>query len=231
MTYIWELLLKMQQKKENADSLIFKPAEEYSPYMELAFVDLNKTQVEEGEIIELNPYYRYHEIFKNLFLKDNKGEEELREVLFDILLHHLFQIDKYMGMNRIEFYKKFIQQDVQDGQWGQQVKELWKGLEEQEQAEMAMALLKLHQLGQSTALMREIAKKIFPNCYLYHHSYQKNEILLYAGSEKNKKNAVKVQLLERLFLPLDYSMQVYWKNHFGIIDIDETMYLDQIELY
>ena len=134
-------------------------------------------------------------------------------------------------MNRKEFYKKMIGQDIQEGQFGKQVKGLWKEIEEQEQEEIAMAVLKLYQLGHSVALMKEITKKIFPTCYLYHHSYRKNEILLYMGVEKDKKVIITVQLLERLFLPLNYNMKVYWKNHFGIIDIDETMYLDQIELY
>lgn len=231
LTYIWELLLGLEQQEKKIDSITFQVAKEYSPYMELSFEDINRVTVEEGETVEINPYYRYHEIFKNLFLKDNKQQEQMRAILFDILIHNLYEIDKYMGMNRKEFYREFVEENIKSGQLGQKISQLWKEIEKKEQIQIAMALLKLYQLGHSISLLKEITKKIFPNCYLYHHSYEANEILLYIGIKKDRKQNIKVELLEMLFLPLEYKMKVYWKHHFGIIDIEETMYLDQMELY
>ncbi|CAM5263560.1 Iron-dependent peroxidase OS=Lysinibacillus sphaericus OX=1421 GN=LS41612_08705 PE=4 SV=1 [Lysinibacillus sphaericus] len=58
-----------------------------------------------------------------------------------------------------------------------------------------------------------------------------DELLLYIAQKKTERNDSKVQLIQELFLPVSFHMEVYWEYHFGIIGTEETMKLDQIALY
>ena len=34
-----------------------------------------------------------------------------------------------------------------------------------------------------------------------------------------------------MFLPVSFKVHLFWENHFGIIDVDETMEIDEIALF
>ena len=40
-----------------------------------------------------------------------------------------------------------------------------------------------------------------------------------------------VQMLEDLFLPLQYQVRIFWTKHFGVWDVDATLVFDEIEIY
>lgn len=104
--------------------------------------------------VEVNPYHRYFTIFKDLFHPDHTTDEVFRDALLDITLHFLAEIDRMQGMNKKEYYIRFMLRDIN-----------------------------------------------------------------------------KVQLIQEIFLPIGFHMEVYWQYHFGIIDVEETMKLDRIALY
>ncbi|GCD08524.1 hypothetical protein [Clostridium tagluense] len=76
----------------------FIPAKIYSPYMEIAFTDLNTSSLPEDNTIEINPYYRFQNIFKELLDVNFNESKQLVETLFDIVIHFLAEIDFTKGL-------------------------------------------------------------------------------------------------------------------------------------
>lgn len=230
MNYIWDYILRAEKAGYTEQDIQFIPAKIYSPYMELSFTDLNQTQAEEAEL-EVNPYYRYYSIFKELFLPDNHENEEIRMELFDILMHHLLRIDRYMGMNREEFYIRFLRQDMQAGCFGEETQEEFEAFSKEEQKVLLHRILLLYRIGASVQLFQTTFPLFFPACNIYRNTQEKEEILIYLGEKRSPQAEKKRQLLIRIFLPLSYTYRIYWEHHFGIIGVDESMHIENIELY
>lgn len=96
---------------------------------------------------------------------------------------------------------------------------------------MALNMLRLYQTGEEIYLIKDTLKNIFKNCFIYVKSEEKVELLLYIQQKKTEKNSKKVELIQEIFLPVGYHIEVYWQYHFGIIGLEETMMLDRIALY
>ena len=107
MNYIWEALLKADKENLDRRNIKFKKAEVCSPYMEMSLEDINLNLLPEGHSIEVNVYYRFYEIFKNLCDINFKENTELRETILDIILHYLGELDLKEGICKEEFQKNF----------------------------------------------------------------------------------------------------------------------------
>lgn len=247
MNYIWDLIIEVEKLGILKEQLSFIKAKRYSPYMELAFEDLNKTLLEENDRraldrhhkkdkkityeIEVNPYYRFHEIFRDMYSIDDVDHVELKEVLFDLLIHHLADTDSYMGMNKWEFYKEFLLEDIRYQFFGNKVYQQFFVFTEVERQYLLARILMLYELGESLLLFKETIHTIFKNSALYINRRDKEEILIYLGVVKAKKQEEKLTFILDFFLPVKYEIRVYWDKHFGIIGEEETMSMDRIILY
>lgn len=230
MNYIWDYILQAEKSGHREKDIRFIPAKVYSPYMELSFVDLNQTEAKEKEL-ELNPYYRYYSIFKELFLPDNQENTEVRLELFDILMHHLLIVDRYMGMNREEFYIRFLRRDILLGCFGEATQKEFQVFSKEEQKMLLHRILLLYRIGASVSLFQSTFPLFFPDCNIYRNTQEKEEVLIYLGEKRNLRAEQKKRLLIRLFLPLPYIYRIYWEHHFGIIGVEESMHMENIELY
>ena len=65
MNYIWDIIIKARQLGIDETKIKFIAAKSYSPYMELSNENINFKDIEQE--VELNPYYRFFEIFKYFF--------------------------------------------------------------------------------------------------------------------------------------------------------------------
>ncbi|EAZ84141.1 iron-dependent peroxidase [Lysinibacillus fusiformis] len=229
MNYIWDLLIKTEDEGFQTKDIYFHLAQIYSPYMELSPQLLNSQVVEQH--VEVNPYYRYFQIFKDLFHPDHTSDKEFRDCLLDITLHFLAEIDRMQGMNKKEFYIRFILRDIQANVFGKRVRDHIKLFSKKEQEIVALNMLRLYQTGEEIYLIKDTLKNIFKNCFIYVKSEEKAELLLYIQQKKTEKNSKKVELIQEIFLPVGYHIEVYWQYHFGIMGLEETMMLDRIALY
>ena len=118
MSYIWKSLLKAEDEGVSKNKIEFVKGQVLSPYMEVLFDDLNAKNLPEDMKIEVNIYYRFYKIFKDLFKANYIEDIELREVLLDILLHFLGELDLKTGECRKELYKGFIYKDMMNGVFG-----------------------------------------------------------------------------------------------------------------
>lgn len=103
--------------------------------------------------------------------------------------------------------------------------------EKTEQELVLFNILRLYRTGETLYLLKDTMKRLFTNCTIYTKSEGTDEVLLYIGKEKNGIDEAKILFVQTLFLPIGYKLEVYWKNHFGIIDVEETMQIDRIALY
>lgn len=229
VNYIWDLLIKAENEGLHKQHIQFFPATSYSPYMELSYEMVNAETID--EVVEVNPYYRYYEIFKELFPPDSDGEEALKHPLFDLILHFLAEIDLMQGMNKREFYIQFILKDIEAGVFGKSVQKKIKGLTKTEQVQVAMNILCLYETGDELHLLKDTMRKLFKNCVIYFKSGAIDELLIYIGEAKCEILQSKVELIQEVFLPIRFQTKIYWREHFGIIGEEETMRLDQIALY
>lgn len=228
MKYIWEYLIKAIQNDIDINEITFKPAKEFSPYLEIATDIINQQEVLVDEPTEINPYFRYQKIFQNLFKPDYEEFEKVREMILDQIIHEIFHTEKYMGMSRNGFYKSFLKKNIDNGCFGKEFTELYKTLNRDEQDVICLYLLNMYCNGSSIALWKEIISYFYKDCYIYQG--QEEELLIYLGKEKEKKDRILLKLINTVFLPISYKVDIYFKYPFGVLGMEETMMLDEIEL-
>lgn len=231
MNYIWDMLIKAEKAGIEKEDITFVKAKVYSPYMELAFEDINAMLLDSSPEIEINPYYRFFKIFKNLYDPDYEGEEELRNVLFDLLIHHLADTDAYMGMNKQEFYKRFILEDIRNGCFGSELKAKFKLFDDKEQQILLSRIIQQYQLGESLQLLKETIHLFYRYSNIYLMKQEKDEVLIYLGEKNTKEESDRLHFLLDFFLPVKYNIRIYWEHHFGVLEVQNTMKMDGIVLY
>lgn len=229
MNYIWDLVIKAKALGIPKEKIKFSAAETYSPYMELSSAYINSNLIEEK--VEVNPYYRFYEIFKDMFSIDNKENLEVRNALFDILIHFLTDMDLRQGMNKKEYYIKFILRDIKNNVLGKIPKENLELFNEVEKEMLASNILRLYITGQSLYLLKDSIRKLFRHSMIYINCEEKDELLFYIGEEKNDEKLAKLEFVKEIFLPIKFNTKTYWKNHFGVIEVKETMAIGNIVIY
>ncbi|MFW6288079.1 MAG: iron-dependent peroxidase [bacterium] len=229
MDYIWDVLINAKKQRMNLKDVNFSIANRFSPYMELSDSFINFKAVE--ELVEINPYYRFFDIFKNLFDVNYYDNLQLRHALMDIVVHFLGQLDLKRGMDRIEFYKLFFFREIKSGNFGEDVQTGIVSFSIDEKNILLSNLYKLYITGDHIFYMKNTIKDIFAGSIVYINKLDKNEILVYIKQADSLNNIRKMEVLEQLFLPINFNVKVYWRFHFGIIDVNETMKVNSISIY
>jgi hypothetical protein len=229
MNYIWDLVIGAENTGIHRKDLRFYLPEVFSPYMELSYTFINQTEVEPE--VPINPYYRFYDIFREIFDPNYQEDEPFRNGLFDLVVHLLAEIDRMQGMNKHEYYIRFIMRDIRDGLFGERIRDSMSLFNNSEQYFIAYNLLRLYTNGEMLFLLKDTLHKVFGDAIIYANYEVKNEILFYLPVENNKVNQEKLDVIRELFLPLRFRTEVYWVDHFGIIGNSEAMKVDQIAVY
>lgn len=231
MNYIWDILLKADSQNIKKENITFKCAKTYSPYMEVAFEDLNKSEIDESLIVEINPYYRFFPIFKDIFDVNFEESVELREVLFDILIHFLGNIDLKQGLSKQEYYKKYIMKDILNNIFSEKIKKNIQIFNDKEREILISNIMKLYTTGVSLELFKNVVNKMFEKSITYINQDNKKEILIYIGQKRTQELENKIDVLMDLFLHIDFKVFLYWQYHFGILGVEGTMKIENMVLY
>ncbi|UHA72255.1 iron-dependent peroxidase [Paenibacillus sp. 481] len=229
LNYIWDLVIKAEQANLSKKKLQFKAAKVYSPYMELSTEVLNSTVVE--PTVEINPYYRFYAIFRDYYDVNFTDDLEMRDAFFDLIIHFLADIDLMQGMNKREYYIRFVLRDIEAGIFGTSVKEKLRLFEQEEKEAIALNILRLYETGEAVYLLKDTLRKIFKHSTIYANCEERDELLFYIGQEETEIARAKIDLIKEIFLPLRFHTDIYWDYHFGIIDVDKTMQIDNMALY
>jgi hypothetical protein len=227
MNYIWETVTVKRRGDTELSDISFVPAENFSPYMEVNFEELNNTALPDDLRIELNPFVRFNKIFGGFLRPELLDFPEFRERFFDILMHLLLAADKRSGYDRRRIWMLFMKRNIESGDCETEISEKFALLGEKEKNWLTNGLVSLYKCGISVYLHREIFRKFFPSMISYLKTQGKRVLLLYIPYKRTPEREAAAFLCQWFFLPEDLKTEYYWERHFGIFDIPETIRLDE----
>ncbi|WP_075428158.1 hypothetical protein [Selenomonas sp. GACV-9] len=234
MNFIWDAALRARKQGMRKEDVAYVPAEDGSPYYELSFDYLNRSEVG-PEPVPVNALYRFSAIFQYLLHPDvryllEKDKEEFIQKAFDSLLHILCEVDLHHGITRQECYVRKLRQELLGGVFGQGAAALTGSLTQKEQLVVAEELLHTIRCGSSLQGFGQAFHRLFPKGLLYQSRFTPNELYAYLDEPEDQARERAWQSFCQLFLPLDFSVRVFWQPHFGILGLDGTM-KDDIALF
>ena len=226
MNYVWEILLRAQECGLEKKDLFFTQARQFSPWYEQAFSCINENEVCES-VIELNTLCRFSAIFQSLLFHQNRPQ--LSAYLLDLAVHLLAEAELLTGLTVQDYYVQKLTGDIAGCCFGPDVAQTFQQAPAGQQRAIAQMLLRQYQLGSSLLMFRRALTAIYPECMLYQLREEPDALLLYMGRPATEASLL--QMLAELFLPITYTLRVFWEHHFGVIGVEATMQMDELELF
>ncbi|VYT64548.1 Uncharacterised protein [Roseburia intestinalis] len=229
MQYIWEVVLAAEKNGIREADLRYEVAEVRSPYLEVSFSDLN-TQTVEQTVVEVNPFYRFFDIFSEILDINQKGYEKTREIFVDTVFHYLALTDLRMGMSKKDYYLKFLAEELESGQFGSKAKAAIQLFSSYEKKYIVLAIMDVISSRNYREIFKWLFQEIYQDSIIYKSMDCANELYIYVGSAETQEERKRVQFLLDTFLPIGVRTEVFYQEHFGILEIEETMILDKVLL-
>ena len=230
MNCVWEVVLKAKKSGYGLEELIFINSQSPSPYTESSFDFLNSDTVEDREI-EINPLYRFATQLGEIFLPDVVGYENVRAMFLDVMLHYVAIWDLRSGGDKKELRAMYILNEIQEGRFLKSIRETLLDLELNKAKRIIFCLLDLYKCKDYITIFRKALKELYPKANLYIHSENLRKLILFTGVDKTKKDMERIEMLKELFLPISYETDIFWKYHFGIVGVKESMKIGKMALY
>ena len=230
MNCVWEVVLKAKKSGHGLEELRFINSQSPSPYTESSFDFLNSDTVEDREI-EINPLYRFATQLGEIFLPDVVGYENLRAMFLDVMLHYVAIWDLRSGGDKKELRAMYILNEIQEGRFLKSIRETLLDLELNKAKRIIFCLIDLYKCKDYIAIFRKALKELYPKANLYIHSENLRKLILFTGVDKTKKDMERIEMLKELFLPISYETDIFWKYHFGIVGVKESMKIGKMALY
>ena len=230
MNCVWEVVLKAKKSGYGLEELRFINSQSPSPYTESSFDFLNSDTVENSEI-EINPLYRFAMQLGEIFLPDVVGYENVRAMFLDVMLHYVAIWDLRSGGDKKELRAMYILNEIQEGRFLKSIRETLLDLELNKAKRIIFCLLDLYKCKDYITIFRKALKELYPKANLYIHSENLRKLILFTGVDKTKKDMERIEMLKELFLPISYETDIFWKYHFGIVGVKESMKIGKMALY
>ena len=231
MNTIWEVMLKAREEKIPQRRIRFRPLSNSSPYMEVAFTDLNKKKLDE-EPIEVNAYRRFTEVFERLTDGEiQSGHPQLNDVLFDIAMHFMARHDLRAGLTRFEFHRLFLREELQAGKYGKRYRDILNYFSYADARIVESAMTILYHTGPSLHLIEAVFRKLYQYSVIYLDVRKQRELLIYIGKKKTPELEKQVDFLVNMFVPFDYVPHLFWDKHFGVIGVEQMMQIGEFVIY
>ena len=230
MNCVWEVVLKAKKSGYGLEELIFINSQSPSPYTESSFDFLNSDTVDDREI-EINPLYRFATQLGEIFLPDVVGYENVRAMFLDVMFHYVAVWDLRSGGDKKELRAMYILREIQEGRFLKSIRETLLDLELNKAKRIIFCLLDLYKCKDYITIFRKALKELYPKANLYIHSENLRKLILFTGVDKTKKDMERIEMLKELFLPISYETDIFWKYHFGIIGVDESMKIGKTAMY
>lgn len=230
MNYAWEAALAADEAGVRREDVRYVPVKTGSPYTEITMETINSKGLED-KTVKINPLYRLSKEFSSLFDINLEGYETTRRLLFGIFMQYLIQIDLRQGLSKQEYALRFLLGDLLEGVCGTQAGRVVEHFDKDKLRRLLRLILKLYQCGSSIYLFKEVMRCMYPDSLVYASNEAVRQVLIYIGVEENAMERERLEFLQDMFLPINYQVFLFWEHHFGIIDVDETMELDQMVLF
>ncbi|MDR1548430.1 MAG: hypothetical protein LBT06_07585 [Hungatella sp.] len=230
MNYAWEAALAADEAGIKREDVRYVPVRDGSPYTEVVLETINTRALEEKNV-EMNPLYRFSREFSEMFDVNLEGCEASRGLFFDCAMQYLIHLDLRQGLSRQEYALRFLLKDLLNEVCGSQVARVVGQFGKEKLRSFLCLILKLYQCGSSICLFREVMRCMYPDSMVYANNETARQILMYVGFKETEAELERLELLKDMFLPVNFQVFLFWEHHFGIIDVDETMWLDEMVLF
>lgn len=230
MNYIWEAALAADEAGLKREEIRFVPVKYGSPYIEVVLENINSRGLEHKKV-EVNPLYRFAKEFSAVFDVNVKDYEKTRELFFDAVMHYMVQLDLRQGLSKQEYALRFLIKDLRGGVCGSQAARVIESFDKTNTRQLLRLILKLYHCGSSIYLFKEVMRCMYPDSLVYASNEAVRQVLVYVGVKETKEERERLNFLKDMFLPINYQVFLFWEHHFGIIDVDETMELDDMVLF
>ncbi len=230
--YIWFLLYQLTKKSQTGENLRYVLSKNISPYSEMNMEDLNYNNIaDEKTEVEINPFYRFTDIINELLNPDITENKEARAELFNIVFHILANLDLQEGLNKRVLTGRLIIDSIEQGRYGDEIKELFTVLNKWEKVIIADGIQDKYNYLREIEVFKKVFKSIYSDSLIYDFLGKEEELVLFINEKKTPENRKKERLIEKLFLPVGLKCRKTWEYHFGIMDVDETMVLGELVIY
>ncbi len=230
MNYAWEAALAADNLGIPREKVRYIPVRNGSPYTEVVLETINSMSIE-GNEVEINPLYRFAQEFATVFDVNLKGYEKTRLLFFDITMQYMIQLDLRQGLSKQEYALRFLLTDLLEGACGSQAARIMEHFEKDRLRRLLRLILKLYQCGSSIYLFKEVMRCMYPDSLVYANNEAVRQVLVYIGKKETEDERERLKFLQDMFLPINYEVFLFWEHHFGIMDIDETMILDEMVIF
>jgi len=232
MNYLWEVYVSARRQGIPEGDIRFQKAGVCSPYMEVSCPCLNQDSLEEGggAAVEVNPYYRFYGIFKDLYHPQMTEYGKLREGLANLVFHMLAENDAMSGMTKEEYYKKLLYQDFTARLFGESMMEGMGLFDREERQVLLSGILRQYQTGSCLDIFLDMMEELIGDHIVYRSNEDFQELMVFIGQEQEKMIEAKMDFLIQMFVELPYHVDIYYGHHFGIMGIMETMEVGEMAL-
>lgn len=235
MRYLWEVLLSAEEEGIPEEKLRFVHTPSGSGYMELSLPCLNQTWVEqdggtEDVNIGVNTYYRFYDIFYNMFPPDDTEFPALRESLTNLSLHMLAQNDIRKGLTKEDYHKRLLEKEILAGCFGGTAKDVFLSMNKAERERLLGGWLNSFRVGSALPVFLNMVHGLVADSIVYHSNECPDDVLIYTGLKKERNLEQRIQFLIDTFLDIRYHAEIFYEYHFGIIGVEETMQIDEIAI-
>lgn len=232
--YIWYPLTNFVEVENS--KFKFCLSEVLSPYTELNLEAINevKNNIEsmKHQVLEVNPFLRFSEIFYLLLEPNNyKNNKKLKNCIFNILIHFLGELDLYLGQNKKDIIIKEMVKNIEKGAFGEKIRDDFKIFKEYEKVIIVDGLYCMYNYLDMLESFKKVFKAIFLDSIIYDRLTSETNIVIYLNYKKTKENKTKVEFIKEMFLPLGLEIDLFWEKHFGVIGVDITMRIGEIAIF
>lgn len=230
MNYAWEAALAADRAAIPREEVRYVPVRNGSPYTEITMETINSRGLGQ-ENVEINPLYRFAKEFSAVFDLNLEGYEKTRELLFDVFMQYIIHLDLRQGLSKQEYALRFLLKDLLDRVCGSQAARVIKQFDEEKIRRLLRLILKLYHCGSSVYLFKEVMRCMYPESLVYASNEAVRQVLVYVGAKETGRERDRLEFLQDMFLPVNYQVFLFWEHHFGIMDVDETMEMDEMVLF
>ncbi len=222
MEDIWKRIM------EGQENLRYEQADFFSPYCESVIGSIRKQ--EETDKIQINAFYRYGDIFQQLFRLEDR-DDSVCTMLYDYMMHLLTRLELRNGVTRNEYGLRQKWYQIEQGAYGERVQKKFHAFDRDRKYKAAFYVWKQDKLGDSVALFAKALITVLGDGVLYKNDINPKELLLYIGRKQRDLDTAVTDFATEMFLPFHYSLRIFYEASFGIIDDRNCMELEQIEIF
>ena len=231
---LWNIIYEVKRQKIKRNRVKFVSSGNISPYMELNFENINYLYFDEKSIneIEVNPYYRYFEIFSEMLYINSEDYPQIKEILFDVMCHYLAELELKKGLTMEDYLLKFISKSIFEKEFGERIsKEFEEVFDEAEKKKIHKIILNMYRDGSCMEHYCKALGVIFKNSIVYNYKDTEEDLIIYIGHKEREKNIRKHEILKDIFLPISINIFVFWEHHFLVIGQDGVSMIDESRIF